>query len=38
VLSKGSIRPELWEKTFYPTWAFGSVTYMDWYEFVLARD
>jgi len=29
VLSKGRIRPELWEKTFYPTWAFGSVTYMD---------
>ena len=29
VLLKGSIRPELWEKTFYPTWAFGTVTYMD---------
>ena len=29
VLTKGMIRPELWQKTFYPTWAFGTVTYMD---------
>jgi hypothetical protein len=29
VLAKGSICPDLWEKTFYPTWSFGSVTYMD---------
>jgi len=29
VLTKGTIRPELWQKHFYPTWAFGTVTYMD---------
>jgi len=29
VLAKGTITPELWEKHFYPTWAFGTVTYMD---------
>jgi len=29
VLAKGRIRPDLWEKTFYPDWRFGSVTYMD---------
>jgi len=29
VLAKGTIRPELWQKHFYPTWAFGTVTYMD---------
>jgi len=29
VLAKGHLRPELWQKTFYPTWAFGTVTYMD---------
>ena len=30
VLAKGTITLELWEKHFYPTWAFGTVTYMDW--------
>ena len=29
VLAKGTIRPDLWEKTFYPDWRFGTVTYMD---------
>ena len=29
VLAKGVIRPDLWDKTFYPTWAFGTVNYMD---------
>jgi hypothetical protein len=29
VLAKGVIRPDLWDKTFYPDWSFGSVTYMD---------
>ena len=29
VLAKGTITPDLWDKTFYPTWAFGTVTYMD---------
>ena len=29
VLTKGTIRPDLWEKHFYPDWRFGSVTYMD---------
>jgi hypothetical protein len=29
VLVKGRIRPDLWEKHFYPDWRFGSVTYMD---------
>jgi hypothetical protein len=29
VLAKGSIRPDLWQKHFYPDWRFGSVTYMD---------
>ena len=29
VLAKGTITPELWEKHFYPTWEFGTVTYMD---------
>ena len=29
VLAKGTIRPDLWDKTFYPDWRFGSVTYMD---------
>ena len=29
VLAKGRIRPDLWDKTFYPDWSFGSVTFMD---------
>ena len=29
VLAKGVIRPDLWDKTFYPDWRFGSVNYMD---------
>ena len=29
VLTKGTIRPDLWDKTFYPDWRFGTVTYMD---------
>ena len=29
VLRVGAIHPDLWEKTFYPDWRFGTVTYMD---------
>jgi len=29
VLRVGTIHPDLWEKTFYPDWRFGTVTYMD---------
>jgi hypothetical protein len=29
VLAKGTVRPDLWQKHFYPDWRFGTVTYMD---------